>query len=282
MNPLTNTKVQGLTIAASVAVHAVLTAGLFFLAYRSLATQEATEVASAPAAAAPVAILLDLPAVGSGTFVDEQPIDPTGDVPRITAGDEVARVDEGRSGRGGDPTVREPALNLADVDEHMRLSPDPLNRLDRDQLQRLRVARKRASWEDRRSTTHPAELTLVVSGSGHVFERRPVAALDPSRGALQSPRSSVPGAALGAAPDPGDDDPDTSRALGGKTRGSREAAPGQGLIDGRSGRDHRLSAPIASARPAITLGPVSVPAADRALPTDDVDGHQEVATTLRS
>jgi TonB family protein len=284
LKPLTNTKVQGLTIAASIAVHAVLTAALSLLAFRSLAAATTAEVASTPgpASAASGAVPLELPAVGAGIFLDEQPIDPTGDVPRITAGDEVARVDQGRAGRGGDPTVREAALNLADVDEHMRLSPDSLNRLDRDQLQRLRVARKRTSWEDRRSTTHPAELSLVVSGSGHVFERRPVAAMDPSRGALQSPRSSVPGAALGTAPAP-EDDPDTGqRAPGSETRGSREAAPGQGLLDGRPGRDHRAAAPIASARPAITRGPVAVPAADRALPTDDVDGQQEVATTLQS
>ena len=41
-----------------------------------------------------------------------------------------------------------------------------------DQLQRMRVARVRQSWEDRRSTTHPTELTLLVTGTGPVLERR--------------------------------------------------------------------------------------------------------------
>jgi TonB family protein len=280
LKPLSNRKVQGLTIAASVAVHAVLTAGLSFLAYRTLAGEKA-EIAPAPAAAGSGSVPLDLPSVGSGIFVDEQPIDPTGDAPRITAGEEIAHADEGRAGHGGAPTVPEPALNLADVDEHMRLSPDPLNRLDRDQLQRLRVDRKRASWEDRRSTTHPDELTLVVMGAGHVVERRPAAALDPSRGALQAPPSSVLGAALGAAPDP-DDGAEAGRGAGSETRGSRETSPGEGLFEARPGRDHRTSAPVASARPAVTRGPIAVPAADQALPTDNVDGAQEVATTLRS
>jgi len=89
--------------------------------------------------------------------------------------------------------VRERALNMADEDERMHLSPDLLNRLDRDQIERLRSARSRASWEDRRSTTHPAELTLVAVGTGSVRERRPLAAAVPSRGALEAPLPNVRG-----------------------------------------------------------------------------------------
>ena len=139
--------------------------------------------------------------VGNGIFVDEQSIDPIGDPPRITAGQDVARLDTGAAGRGGTPTVCEPALNLADADERMRLSPDPIDRLDRDQLQRLRAARVRASWEDRRSTTHPAELTLVVTGTGTVLERREKSALDPEpRSARVARRPACAGPCWGRRP----------------------------------------------------------------------------------
>jgi TonB family protein len=94
--------------------------------------------------------------------------------------------------------------------------------------------------------------------------------------------ASVHGAAFGWAPDDAADDDERGAAPGGETRGSRESAPGEGLLDGRPGRDHRASVPVASARPAVARGPVAVPAAERARPTDDVDGAQEVATAVRA
>ncbi len=275
---LTKAKVHGLTIAASVGVHAAFTAVLSLLAYRTLAGPPAQQEAAASSSAGTGVLSIELPVAGTAAIADEQIIDPIGDPPRITAGQEVAHLDTGAVGRGGTSSVREPALNLDDVDERMRLSPDPIDRLDRDQLQRLRAARARASWEDRRSTTHPAELTLVVNGTGTVFERRTDARTDPSRGALASPSARVQGNAPG--------DPvealDGERGNAGPNLGSRAAAPGLGVVDGRPGRDHRASAPIASARPAVVFGPVAVPAVERALPKDDVDGQQEVATAVQS
>jgi TonB family protein len=276
------TKVPGVTIAASIAVHAIV-AVFALVAYRSFAGEAAPPALDAPAAPRVGAgLALELPAVGASSPADEMPIDPVGDPPRLTAGAEVAHLDTGAPGRGGQPTERDPALNLADLDEQMRVSPDLMNRLDRDQLQRLRASRARASWEDRRATVHPAELTLVVMGKGMVVERRPDAASRPSRGAMRSPASSVTGAALGAPPDVEDSEGPAPQPVGGERRGSLDGAPGLGLVDGRAGVDHRAAAPIASARPAVTYGPVAMPAVVRARPTDDVDGEQEVATAVRS
>jgi TonB family protein len=273
---MTKAKVHGLTIVLSVGVHAALTAVLSFVAIRSIAAQPTQ--ASPPTPPGTGALSVELPAAGLGLAADEQVIDTTGDPPRITAGQDVARLDTNSAGRGGMASVRDPALNLADRDERMRQSPDLMDRLDRDQLQRLRAARVRTSWEDRRSTTHPAELTLVVTGTGNVLERRPESRTDPSRGALASPQPKVSGAAPGAMVDGVDGD----RGAEGTRAGSRESAPGAGLAEGNPGHDHRTSAPVASARPAVVFGPVAVPAALRALPKDDVDGEQEVATTVRS
>ncbi len=273
-------KKHGLTLGMSIGVHALVTAGASWLAFRSLVTDHPSPAAvQASAPVEPSSLFaVELPQVGEGAAIDVAPVDPVGIPPREAAGDPIAHPDTGSASHGGDPTDRTPAQNLADTDERMRLSPELLSRLDRDQLQRLRVARARMSWEDRRATTHPAELTLVVSGPGLIRERRTASTTEPSRGAFASPSANVRGAALGFMPsnDPGD------RSLGGEQVGGADAFPGRGLQDRAPGPDHREAAPVGSARPAVTRGPVAVPASDPARPRDNVDGEQEVATTIRS
>jgi TonB family protein len=223
---------------------------------------------------------IELPSVADGLSVDERPKDPIGEPPRPPSGDEVAHPDTERAGHGGEAFAKYAATNMADDDEPMRFSPDLLNRLDRDQVQRLRSARSRASWEDRRSTTHPAELTLVVVGVGRVLERRAPAPTAPSRGAFESPSADTRGGALG------EGRAQNSRAeaprAGGDREGSAGHAPGEGLRDDRVGVDHRSSAPVGSARPSVAYGPVAVQATDRAQPRDDADSQQEVAMAVRS
>jgi TonB family protein len=276
---LATAKTHGLTVALSVAVHAVLTAGVSFLAYRSLsaASPAAVPAQIAPPQEAGGSVAVDLPQVGEGIVIDEEPVDPVGEPPRETAGATAAHPDTGRAGQGGAATALVAAQNLSDADERMRLSPDPMSRLDRDQVQRLRVARARASWEDRRSTTHPAELTLVTSGFGRILERRAISPTSPSRGAWQAPRPSVRGASLGSPAQDG-----AGERPGGEQMGGLEEAPGLGLAAAAPGRDHRSAAPIGSARPAVAAGPVAVQAALAERPRDNVDSEQEVATAIRS
>ena len=100
---LTKAKVHGLTIAVSVVVHGAVTGVLLLIAYRSLASQPA----GPPRLTSTIgggAVSVELPAVGNGIVVEEQPIDPIGDPPRITAGQDVARLDTGAAGRGGTAT----------------------------------------------------------------------------------------------------------------------------------------------------------------------------------
>jgi TonB family protein len=272
-------KTHGLTVALSVAVHAVLTAGVSFLAVRSLSAASAAAVAveTAPPEPSAGAVAIDLPQVGEGIAVDEEPVDPVGEPPRDAAGATVAHPETGSFGQGGAPTALVAAQNLSDADERIRLSPDPMSRLDRDQVQRLRVARTRASWEDRRSTTHPAELTLVSSGFGRILERRPASPDLPNRGAWQAPRPSVRGAVLGGLAVDG-----AGERPGGEQAGGLQEAPGLGLAAAVPGRDHRVAAPVGSARPAVAMGPVAVQAAIADRPRDNVDSEQEVATAIRS
>ena len=276
--------VQGLAVAwcASFAFHAALAGVSTWMWHRSLAREPLRPVADLGTEPALIAsaIAIDLPSVGEGSLVEPQPVDPMGEPPRVSGGETVAHLDTGSPGRGGDTRATAPALNLADRDERMRLSPDLLSDLDRDQLQRLRVARVRQSWEDRRSTTHPAELTLVVTGTGSVMDRRAPTPQEPSRGVLQSSSPATRGAQIGA-PEP-DDRGESTSMHGGAQQGSVEGAPGAGLVRARRGFDHHTSAPVGSARPDVTQAAVAVPAIDPARPKDDVDSDQEVATTVRS
>ncbi|MBV9947784.1 MAG: energy transducer TonB, partial [Myxococcales bacterium] len=282
------TRVHGLTIAVSIAVHAVLAGGLSWLALRTL-----SQDASPPAHAEPgpslgqrgsAASAVRLPAAGDDVLVEEEPTEPAnsvGEPPRVSAGEEVPHLDTTAAGQGGELRASTPALNLADRDEHLRLSPDLLSRLDRDQLQRIRAAKDRRSWEDRRATTHPMELTLIATGSGHVLERREPAPTDPSRGVLQAPRAGMLGSEIGsAAVAPAAAEDEVRR--GGAQEGSSAGSPGVGLFQAPAGVDHRSSAPIASARPDVTRAAVAVPAPVSARPRDNVDSDQEVATTVRA
>jgi len=281
-DPNSSTAVHGATLVASVGLHLLIGGAAFLIALRSLAAEPTTRTDPqlAPLPAASSAIAIELPAVGEGVLLEDRPVDPTGEPPTPSGGATVPRLDTGAAGHGGDVRVDEPAVNLADGNERARLSPDLLSRLDRDQLQRLDVARVRQSWEDRRSTTHPAELTLVVTGPATRLERRAPSATDPNRGALRAPSASVAGGELGASP-PGDSG-ETERRTGGADVGSLLASPGPGVNDTRAGLDHRAAATVGSARPDVTRGPVAVPANEPARPRDDVDSEQEVATTVRA
>jgi TonB family protein len=164
----------------------------------------------------------------------------------------------------------------------MRLSAALLDRLDRDQVQRIHSGADRASREDRRSTTHPMELTFLASGRGDRAERRAPNDTDPSRGALVAARAAVSGGNLGS-PEPfGEGVSPASPAVGGERLGTASGSPGVGIRNAAPGADHRASARVTTARPDVTLGPVAVEALRKARPNDDVDSDQEVATAVRS
>jgi TonB family protein len=270
---------MGLTAAVSLGVHvaAVLVVGYFAL--RSLDAKAARAPAEpTPAPAATLAV--ELPVFDLGALLSDRQPDPAGVVPTVAGGATVAHVDTGAAGRGGDPASSQRAIHLTDDEEWMRLSPDLLSRLDRDQLQRLRTARERAAWEDRRATTHPTELTFLASGTGARPERRTPSLFDPSRGALASASPSTLGGDLGGAVPR---EPEASgQRVGSDVVGTLDAKPGTGVHDGRPGADHRTSAAVVRARPDVTAGPPTTPANARANARDTVDSEQEVASAVRN
>jgi TonB family protein len=278
---------------ASLVFHGSIVAG--WVLWRILPVQSPPPPPVAQAEAPPVVddtttFVIDLPLVAEGVEVAEGPSTAEGDVPVPSGGSTVPRMDTRTAGQGGDPTAAQAALNLSDGDEGMTLTMDLMNRLDRQQVQRMHVSRKRQSWEDWRATTNPMELAFVQTGAGRVERHRAWSPLDPSRGAMRSLTPGSLGAKLGATftgdGNPGDDDSGTEGApalvLGGERLGSRISAPGTGLAEAAAGIDHRASAPIASARPDVARAPVSVPANVRDRPSDDTESDQEVARTVQS
>ncbi|MDB4946569.1 MAG: hypothetical protein JWP97_6103 [Labilithrix sp.] len=231
---------------------------------------------AAPSAAYPA----ELPTFDEGTLLAEHEVAVEGIVPVAHGGATVARVDTGARGQGGEATSVK-ATNLAARAEDLSLSPDLLSRLDREQEQRLRNAEQRQTRDDRRSTTHPMELTFLASGAGEHQERRPSAARDPSRGSLVVPRpASVTGGRAGTRET---DDAEAAGAIAGGPRpGQLLASPGQGVRNGAPGADHVAAARIALGRPAVAEGPPSITAAYQGRPKDTVDSDQEVAALVQS
>ncbi len=211
--------------------------------------------------------------------MDRETHDPVGVVPRLSGGPNVARVDTGRDGRGGERTVAKAAIHLSDVDEQLVFSRGTLNRLDRAQAARVRSSLSRAAWEDRRSTPNPMELAFLSSGDLERLERRSPASRDPSRGALASAPAAARGGVRGAGPETG---VGTSGPPGGARAGELGAAPGLGVVNGHPGIDHRASAAVTMARPDVTLASVSVEAAHKGRPRDDVDSEQELTAKVQA
>lgn len=265
------------SLAGSLVAHVLLLGGVGWIALRSLSAEEARD-AEDRAALAPEVIAIELPGVAEGTLAADRDVVPEGEEPSRFGGATVARVDTGSPGAGGDATGAR-ATNLAAMDDRMRLDMDPLSRLDRDQVQRLKTAARRTTHEDRRSTTHPMELTFLATGKGERDERRPAARVDPSRGSRIARAPSVFGGRPGT-------DEDEAPAPGG-TRGSARpgqllGSPGVGVRDGRPGDDHREHARITFARPAVTEGAPTIPGIWSGRPRDTVDSDQEVASTVQS
>ena len=269
----------------SFALHAALTASVaWWLHLRALTPHEAD--ASAPTAST---VTIDLPSMtdlgadpSDGTVAAPDVRDPIGELPPTFGGALVPRPDTGDPGRGGQMQVAAPALNLADRDEHVHFSPDPLDRLDRDQIQRLKTAKERTAWEDRRATLHPTELSFLASGQGDRPERRDPSKADPSRGMLAALDASHAGGTLGGTgTDDPSADPDT-RSRGALDRGDLTSAAGLGVTNGQMGIDHRDAANVAHARPDVAVGPTTIPARTVARPNDTLDSDQEVATALQS
>jgi len=271
----------GWTWMASLLVHGVVIGVVTVVAVVNLRHQREEEArlrAQQPRDPIPI----ELPSVAEGTLRSEADEERVGAQPVVTGGATAQRLDTGRDGRGGDPASAVQATHLSDRDEALHLSPDPVSHLDRDQMHRIRSNARRASWEDRRMTTHPMELTFIATGRGDVQQRRPISRDDPSRGAMRSQDAARAGGKVGPAFEDDGDERAAKRDFGADRDGRPYSAPGTGQHDARPGEDHHLAADVTRARPDVTEGPVAVAATERDRPRDNVDSEQDVAKALRS
>jgi TonB family protein len=273
------------SLVASLSLHAALIgSGAWFLA-RSLGGPASTEPAAVPrevdvSVATPD---IELPAMtASGLHGAPDPRARPRDEPSAGGGggEREPRPDMHRDGRGGSDESSDRALNLADAIDGLMLDRDPLNRLDRSQVQRLDTGDWRRSHDNRRATPNPMELSFLATGPGKLAERRPPAHSNPSRGSLDGTHAESLGGQLGGSEtEPGSG---AEPEAGGALSGGERRRTGAGAPSSAHGSDYRLSAAVALARPFVTQGRAAVPAPERGRPEDTLDSTQEVANAVQS
>jgi TonB family protein len=272
-------------LVASALLHAVLVAGGAWLLHRSLSL-EAAGAQPAPASTVEVAVTpaagVELPTMSREGLRGAS--DPTAEPEPQPAwafgGERTARPEIADPGRGGSDETREAALNLADSNDGLTLERDPMNRLDRSQVQRLWTGELRESVDDRRATPNPTELSFLASGRGALALRRPPADTNPSRGIRNGANAENAGSVLGGPQvDPGnghDADP------GGNRAGSDRDQAALGVAVGGKGRDYRRSAAVMLARPMVPRSRAAVPAPVKGRANDNADSTQDVASAVAS
>lgn len=271
-------------LATSVALHAVTLAAGAFLLSRSLSGSGPEHAAPHTVEVTLTGAHLDLPRMATGSRTG-RPLPRKPDQPRVMAqlggGDRMPRPDMRRAGHGGSDQVSERALNLADSNDGLTLDRDPLNRLDRSQVQRLDTGSARRSRDDRRATPHPMQLSFLATGSGQTALRRPSARLDPSLGIRTGNRARAQGGVPG-----GPDDPSAGRGQrlepGARQAGGRERELAEGIPTGAHGHDYRRSASVMLARPMVKRARAAVPAPVRGRPADNVNSSQDVSSRVAS
>lgn len=193
-------------------------------------------------------------------------------------GERTPRPDLDDPGKGGSVEASERALNLADSVDGLSLDRDPQNRLDRSQVQRLKTAAARASWDDRRATPNPMELSFVASGSGTLALRRPAADRDPSRGSSVGGVASDRGGSVGGPAT--EDGSGAERVSGTAAAGGERDVAALGTHTGATGQDFRRSARVMLARPMVPAARAAVPSLNKDRPNDDADSSQDVANAV--
>jgi TonB family protein len=263
-------------VGTSVAVHALLVGVVAFIAYRSLHSEK-LKVADGTPLEAPSVIPIELPALAEGTLLSDYEKDPKGTVPPVPGGAKIAHVDTGEPGRGGS-TTGDRATHLADRDDGLTRTQDILDRLDRDQAQRIRTnMRERQTREDRRQSREPMELTFVATGTGQLDERRDRAG-DPNRGVRMAPPAANLGGQLGSPVEEGEN----GARPGAATEGALLASPGVGARNSKPGEEHHAGANPRTARPDVHEGTPSIQATLHGRPQDTVDSSQDVSNIVRS
>lgn len=282
MRPVRPTAAHG-ALATSVVLHVgVIGLGAWFL-HRSLSAPPAAPLPPPPIEVALEPGEVELPELSAHGLAGPAELEATPrEEPAVgpLGGERTPRPDLDHPGKGGTVEASERALNLADSVDGLSLDRDPQNRLDRSQVQRLRTGTERASWDDRRATPNPMELSFVASGTGQLALRRPAADRDPSRGTSVGGVASDRGGAVGGPAT--EDGSGAERPAGADASGTEREVAALGTHSGAAGRDFRRSARVMLARPMVPSARAAVPALQKSRPNDDADSSQDVANAVSS
>jgi TonB family protein len=184
--------------------------------------------------------------------------------------------DTDRAGRGGSKTAAEAATNLDSHIDPISLETDAPTHLDRSQVQRVRTARARRSWDDHRSTPTPMQLTFLATGQGKLPERRAVAANAP--GSVAGTLAAALGGVAGVAEDERGLAADV--APGAAVPGQREPELQAGAPLSAQSRTPSRGAQVLIARPWVMRARPALPTEVRARPNDVDDSSQAVAARV--
>ncbi|HYQ31466.1 MAG TPA: TonB family protein [Polyangiaceae bacterium] len=185
-------------------------------------------------------------------------------------------ADTDRAGRGGSKTAPEAATNLDSHIDPISLETDAPTHLDRSQVQRLRTANARRSWDDHRATPTPMQLTFLATGKGRLPERR-VPAANASGSIAGTVAATLGGVAGGALDDVGlAGDPATGAAVAGR----QESEPQSGAPVAAPKAAPSRGAQVLVARPWVMRARPALPTEVRARPSDVDDSSQAVSARV--
>ena len=263
--------------ATSVAAHLfVLSCGALLLSHslqRSAREREAARLK------APTEVEVELPRFDPSASDNEresEAVESQPEPPPAGGGPLVRHPDTEQAGRGGSRTAPQSATNLASHIDPINLEPDQLTHLDRSQVQRLRTAAERRSWDDHRSTPNPMQLTFLATGPGSVRERRSPgsAARGSVAGGVATPLGGAPGSAAT------EDGANAESARGAAVAGSHQAEPLAGALSAAPGAVPAGGASVLLARPSVMRARPALPTEVRARPSDTDDSSQAVAARV--
>lgn len=184
--------------------------------------------------------------------------------------------DTEHAGRGGSPRAPEAATNLDSHIDPISLETDTLTHLDRSQVQRLRTANERRSWDDHRATPSPMQLTFLATGKGTVRERRRAGSNAP--GSVAGTQAAV----LGGTPGGGEGDSGqlSDNAPGAAQSGRHEAEPQPGAPSAAEHGAASRGAQVLLARPWVMRARPALPTEVHERPNDVDDSSQAVSARV--
>ncbi len=180
-------------------------------------------------------------------------------------------VDAPDRGEGGDDQGAAQFMWLVSGAHGALLHDSPHNAPGVSQVQRIRVARHRTSYEDRRATPNPDDQPFLASGSGPHPERRRLSPRDAADGARVAPTAALRGGQVDRASF-SSDDRRTALSPAAEHAGAASDSPGRGILGGRGARSSD-AARVAFGRPAVDRGPAATLAQTPGRPSDNVDAE---------